>query len=381
MYSLIAVVAVLSACENSDIEKSKEPSPDDECLTVRGLNNGKVIDGQYIIAVNQTETSNGRMEDITRSIISRNKLDDERILRVSDGTLRSMVMKLSKAEANALSEDDDVLFIEQDRVVSICACFTVIEPRSITWSVEKVGFDNGTGKTAWIVDTGIDLDHPDLNVDKVRSKSFIDSQSSANDENGHGTHVAGIIGALNNRVGLMGVASGATLVGLKVLDTEGEGLMSTVIAALAYIRRNAKPGDVVNLSLGVDKTSSILDREIQGLANSGIYFAIAAGNDGKPARNYSPARVSGENIYTVSAIDSLGRFARFSNYGSDVVDYAAPGVRIISSYKNGRYAVMSGTSMAAPHVAGLLLISNGKLRTSGFAVNDPDNQPDPLAHW
>ncbi|MBA4056291.1 MAG: peptidase S8, partial [Marivirga sp.] len=93
------------------------------------------------------------------------------------------------------------------------------------------------------------------------------------------------------------------------------------------------------------------------------------------------ARVSGKNIYTVSAIDSLGRFARFSNYGSDVVDYAAPGVRIISAYKNGTYAIMSGTSMAAPHVAGLLLISNGKLNTSGFAVNDPDNQPDPLAHW
>ncbi|MBA4058509.1 MAG: peptidase S8, partial [Marivirga sp.] len=222
---------VFVACENADVEKINEPQTDDECLTVRGLNNGKVIEGQYIIAINHPEGSNGRVEDATRALINRNKITDNRIVRVSDGALRSIVMKLSKSEADALSKDADVLYFEQDRVVSICACFTVIEPRSITWSVEKVGFDNGVGKTAWIIDTGIDLDHPDLNVDKVRSKSFIQDQTSANDENGHGTHVAGIIGAMNNRFGLLGVASGATLVALKVLDTEGEGLMSTVIAA------------------------------------------------------------------------------------------------------------------------------------------------------
>ena len=116
------------------------------------------------------------------------------------------------------------------------------------------------------------------------------------------------------------------------------------------------------------------------MANRGILFSIAAGNESKAAVNFSPGRANGLNIFTVSAVDSLNRFASFSNFGNDVVDYAAPGVLIPSCFLNGRYAVMSGTSMAAPHVAGLLLVNGGKLTSSQTARNDPDGVPDPIVH-
>jgi subtilisin family serine protease len=264
----------------------------------------------------------------------------------------------------------------------MCTCLEVTEPRNLTWNIRKTGYGNGTNfgtKTAWIVDTGVDLDHPDLSVDAQRSRSFIAGQPSADDENGHGTHVAGIIGALNNRVGLLGIASGAKIVSLKVLDQIGEGRLSNTIAAVAHINGNGRAGDVVNMSLGGEGTSPALDREIRAAAEKGIFFAIAAGNEGQPARNFSPGRVNHPNVFTVSAVDSTDAFASFSNYGNDVVDVAAFGVRVPSTYRNGRYAILSGTSMAAPHVAGLLLIRGKNLPTRGFARNDPDGQPDPIA--
>jgi subtilisin family serine protease len=246
--------------------------------------------------------------------------------------------------------------------------------------VDKVGYGDGSGKTAWIIDTGIDSEHPDLNVDKKRSRSFIEENTSFKDDNGHGTHIAGIIGALNNNFGILGVASGASLVSLKVLDANGDGKLSALLNALTYLRLHARAGDVVNISVGFPEVSQILEKEIQSLANRGVYFAIAAGNESGEANLYSPARTVGKNIYTVSAVDSLNRFADFSNYGNDVVDFAAPGVRITSTYTEGRYAILSGTSMAAPHVAGILLINNGRINSTGHSLNDPDGTADVLAH-
>jgi subtilisin family serine protease len=145
------------------------------------------------------------------------------------------------------------------------------------------------------------------------------------------------------------------------------------------VNANGKPGDVVNMSIGEEEISGILDQQVKATAARGIFISIAAGNDNKEANLFSPARANAPNIYTVSAIDSLDRFASFSNFGNDVVDYAAPGVRILSTYTDGRYARMSGTSMAAPHVAGLLLINNGVLHSAGTALNDPDGTADRIA--
>ena len=179
----------------------------------------------------------------------------------------------------------------------------------------------------------------------------------------------------------MGVAAGATLVSLKVLDKNGSGKLSSVIQALGNVNTNGHAGDAVNLSVGEDSISTILDQQVQNTAARGIYIAIAAGNDKEPARNFSPGRVNGANIFTVSAIDSLDNFASFSNYGNDVVDYAMPGVRILSTYKGGKYAYMSGTSMATPHMTGLLLLKGNIIATSGHARNDPDGMADPIDHY
>jgi subtilisin family serine protease len=168
---------------------------------------------------------------------------------------------------------------------------------------------------------------------------------------------------------------------LRVLDKDGNGTVSSIIQALGYINSNAVAGDVVNLSLGEEVSSPTLIAQLQNTASKGIYIAIAAGNDNQPARNVSPANANGVNIYTVSAIDSTDKFASFSNYGNDVVDYAAPGVRILSTFSNGRYAYLSGTSMAAPHMAGLLLLKGKNFTTSGTAKNDPDGTADPIAHY
>ena len=135
------------------------------------------------------------------------------------------------------------------------------------------------------------------------------------------------------------------------------------------------------MSLGEDVTSLTMNQQVQFTASKGIYISIAAGNDHEPANKYSPGNANGTNIYTVSAVDSLDNFASFSNYGNDVVDYAAPGVKILSTYSNGRYAYLSGTSMAAPHVAGLLLLKGRGITSSGTANNDPDGVPDPIAHY
>ncbi len=279
-----------------------------------------------------------------------------------------------------LRQDSTFSIIEQDRIVAYGSCFQVVEPKTITWNVQRVGYGDGTGKTAWIIDSGIDFTHPDLNADSARSKSFINGVTSARDENGHGTHVAGIIGAKNNNYGVLGVASGANLVALRVFDKDGKGTLGSIIQALTYVNSNAKAGDVVNMSLGEDTVSTILDQAVQNTAAKGIYIAIAAGNDGKKASMYSPGRVNAKNIYTVSAVDTLDNFASFSNYGNDVVDFAAPGVKITSTYLNGKYAIMSGTSMATPHVAGLLLLKGSAVTSSGTAKNDPDGTPDPIAH-
>lgn len=385
---LIAGCAVLglllSSCKK---EKQDDNNSDpDECVESNAAESGNIIPGRYIIAYDPSSV-NGRtmsatsLQEKSKMILEEHAIPESRMQAVFGGEPGGFIATLSDNEVAALRNDVAIAAIEPDRVIALALCFTVAEPRLITWNITRVGYGNGIGKTAWIIDTGIDIDHPDLTVDVARSRSFITGETSVDDGNGHGTHVAGIIGGKNNTIGVLGVASGASLVSLRVLDDEGVGTLGAVIQALAYVNTNGKAGDVVNMSLGEEVSSPLLIQQVQNTANRGIYLAIAAGNDGEAANKYSPGNANGTNIYTVSAIDSLDRFASFSNYGNDVVDYAAPGVRVLSTYSNGRYAYLSGTSMAAPHVAGLLLLKGSNITTSGLAKNDPDGVADPVAHY
>ena len=383
---LFAMPALLwASCKKESTSNS--PREEEETCTQSFSANSISTEGRYIVAFDPSVISargmNARsIESTGETILSRNSIEAEAMKGQFVGEPGGFIAELTPQQVQSLRDDPSVSVVEQDRVISLATCFTVVAPRLVTWNINRVGYGDGAGKTAWVIDTGIDFEHQDLNVDRNRSKSFLPDNTSADDQNGHGTHVAGIIGAKNNSFGTLGVASGANLVSLRVLDGNGTGLLSYIIQALGYINQNASPGDVVNMSLGDDEgISTTLDMQVQATANRGVLIAIAAGNDNQAANKYSPARANGPNIFTVSAVDSLDNFASFSNFGNDVVDYAAPGVRILSAFHDNRYAYMSGTSMAAPHVAGLLLLRGKNLTYSGTARNDPDGSADRIAHY
>lgn len=232
----------------------------------------------------------------------------------------------------------------------------------------------GHSKWIWVVDTGIDLNHPDLNVKTgFYAKSFV-SGESPEDYRGHGTHVAGIAAAKNNTFGAKGIAYGATVVPLKVFPRSGGASDSRIAAALNWVYKYGIAGDIVNLSLGrhthpiVGKTS--VEACIEALAKKGIYVVISAGNDKTHARYKTPARINGPKIYTIAATQKSPYWwthtfaSNYSNYGKQPVDFAAPGSSIYSTYKNGGYRYMGGTSMAAPNFAGALLC--GTKRKKGY---------------
>jgi subtilisin len=377
----------LAACQ-SDQDADIGPSAD--CLVRASANNGQAIEGSYIVtyqpaAAPLPNAPNARIATQTAAtaveqLLQKNRIADPEMAVLDSGSETTFLAHLSPIDLARLQQDPSVRSVEQDRIMSICSCVDVATASTLSWNISGTGFGRGdrqTGKTVWVIDTGIDLDHPDLNVDRQRSISFLTGKT-ADDESGHGTHVAGIIGALNNGFGVTGIASGATLVSLRVLDAEGDGKVSTILQAINHVYRNGQPGDVVNMSLGGEGISASLERAIRQTADRGIFFAIAAGNEKKSVSSLSPARVDHANVFTVSAMDRSEQFASFSNYGPEV-DVCAYGVRIPSTYKNGQYATLSGTSMATPHVAGLLYIRGGTLPTRGYVKNDPDGKADPIA--
>ena len=247
------------------------------------------------------------------------------------------------------------------------------------WGIARVGglASYTGGKTAWVIDTGIDLDHEDLNVDVARSVNFVERESSPDDANGHGTHVAGTIAAKNNSVGVIGVAPGAKVVAVRVLNRRGSGTYSAIIAGVDHVAQNGANGDVANMSLG-GGYSQVLNDAVETAAMSGVKFVLAAGNESTDANTKSPASANGANIYTISSMTSTDNWSSFSNYSNPPVDYAEPGSSILSTYKGNGYSTLSGTSMASPHMAGILLATNGSPKTDGTVKNDPDGNPDPI---
>ncbi|QKF94481.1 peptidase S8 subtilisin-related protein [Fadolivirus algeromassiliense] len=213
-----------------------------------------------------------------------------------------------------------------------------------------------TNVVVFVVDTGIDATHQDLNVDATNSRNFINANPADwNDQNGHGTHVAGIIGAKDNTAGIVGVAPGVRVAAIRVLDANGSGYYSQIIAGLDYILqvKNTNPSirAIVNMSLG-GPGNTAFDTAVRRVVSGNIPVVVAAGNEGKNASTTSPARVV--EAITVGAYNSSNNImASWSNFGS-LVDVLAPGVNIDSTYFGNRYAVLSGTSMASPMVAGAI---------------------------
>ncbi|GAA4650771.1 hypothetical protein GCM10023116_30540 [Kistimonas scapharcae] len=248
------------------------------------------------------------------------------------------------------------------------------------WGVNRIGGSrDGMGKNAWVIDTGIDASHRDLTVGP--GANFVTKgKNTTHDENGHGTHVAGTIAALDNNHDVVGVAAGATVHPIRVLDRSGSGILDSVIAGIDYVAANATPGDCANMSLGARGFSQALQDAVVNAASRGIWFAVAAGNDGEHADNFTPAQVEHPYVLTVSAINSDDQFAAFSNFGNPPVDWAAPGVAIESTRSGGGTATYSGTSMATPHVCGIVMMQ-GAVNTDGYAIGDPDGSPDPIAHY
>jgi subtilisin family serine protease len=368
--------------------------------------NTQPIEGQYIVVFKDEDTQGkalgsdiSKLKEVRSKMFTDYKISKESVVGEYNRALKGFAAKLSDGQLADLKEDDRVDYIEEDQM------FTLAPPGSCSpwpgckdeddggdgggsnqvtpWGIDRVGGATASSGTAWIIDSGVDLDHPDLNVDESRSATFITSgkdSKSADDGNGHGTHVAGTIAALDNDTGVVGVAAGATVVGVKVLDSQGSGSYSGVINGIDYVAQNASSGDVANMSLG-GGTSDAVDDAVRNAADQGVYFTVAAGNDGDDANNYSPARVEYNNVWTISATDENDVFASFSNWSGPTdppVEYAAPGVDILSTWNDGSTNTISGTSMASPHAAGVLLVTGGNPTSNGSASNDPDGDPDPI---
>jgi len=251
----------------------------------------------------------------------------------------------------ALRTDQNVAYVELDGIATTAA-------QTLPWGIDKIDADvsstlagNGSGAIAnvdaYVIDTGIDTAHPDLNV--VEFKQY--ANGPPRDCNGHGTHVAGTIGARDDAAGVVGVAPGIRLHAIKVLNCAGSGSWSDVISGINYVAATTARPAVANMSLGGPQNTAV-DDAVKGAVAKGVFFGVAAGNDGADACGHSPAAAgTTSGVDTVAATDSSDTEASWSNYGN-CVDIWAPGVSIYSTYKSGSYATLSGTSMATPHVVG-----------------------------
>ncbi|KAF2203614.1 subtilisin-like serine protease-like protein PR1A [Delitschia confertaspora ATCC 74209] len=320
---------------------------------------GTVIPGKYIVKM-----KNEVAQDILEHAISLLQKQPEHIYGF--GSYKGFAGELSDAVVKIISALPGVEYIEKDAIVKHNFAEPELQDRSYTtqsgapWGLGRIShvtkgstsyvYDTSAGANtcAYIIDTGIYTAHPEFEGRATWLANYAGDGDNT-DGNGHGTHVAGTVGSKT-----YGVAKKTKLYAVKVLDADGSGSNSGVIAGINYAANDQKTrscpnGAVANMSLGGSKSTAV-NSAAASAVSAGLFMAVAAGNDGANAANYSPA--SEATVCTVGATDVNDKIASFSNYGS-VVDIFAPGVNILSTWNNGNTNTISGTSMATPHIAGL----------------------------
>jgi len=301
----------------------------------------------------------GTKEEVKENLIKKvggRKIKDLR-------SINGKVVYLSKKEMNALLASREILRIDDDvevfalaKPVKIQKAIKPQPPEVLPWGVDRIDAEKvwqtttGDPIKVAIIDTGVDVKHPDL-IDNLKGGvSTVSYTTSYNDDNGHGTHVAGIVGAIDNEIGVIGVAPKIDLYAVKVLDRRGSGYISDVIEGIEWVinQKKSQGGDwIINMSLGTSSDVKSFYDEIKKAYDAGITMVAAAGNTGGGV-TYPAAY---PEVIAVSATDENNQIASWSSRGPEV-DLAAPGVNIYSTYKGSTYKTLSGTSMAAPHVTG-----------------------------
>jgi subtilisin family serine protease len=328
-----------------------------------------IVAGDYIVVLADSTDPSATASDHARSY-------GARVGHIYQYALRGYSAHLSATAAARIAADSRVVSIQPDGMVTATA-------PSLPTGIDRVdadlsptaridGVDTGVDIDVAVIDTGVDLRHPDLNVLKGRAHDCTGGHN-ADDQNGHGTHVAGIVGARDNNTGVVGVAPGVRIWPVKVLDANGSGSFAQVICGIDYVTRHASRIEVANMSLGgngADGTcgsnTDALHEAICASVGAGVTYVVAAGNNSSNAVRTVPAAY--DEVITVSALadfdgqpggvggptcrfDYDDTLADFSNYGDDI-DLIAPGLCIRSTWLGGGYNTISGTSMASPHVAG-----------------------------
>ncbi len=266
----------------------------------------------------------------------------------------AVVMLPSNVPHSAIARIKGVKYAEPDAYAYATAKpVKPVLPQVLPWGIDRVNADvsktynTGDSVKVAIVDTGIDTAHPDLAANMKGGMSAVAYTTKYTDDNGHGSHVAGIVAALDNGIGVVGVGPNIDLYAVKVLNRKGSGYVSDIIEGLGWCQTNGI--DVVNMSLGTTADVQSLHDAIAALYASGTVIVAAAGNDGIGSAVNYPAAYS--EVIAVSATTRADDLAYFTCTGPEI-ELAAPGYSIYSTYKSGGYTTLSGTSMASPHVAG-----------------------------
>ncbi|MFF0368633.1 S8 family serine peptidase [Micromonospora sp. NPDC005087] len=347
--SVLVGVATLTLLAAATPALAAEPTG-----AIRAAGGDTAVADSYIVVFKDTAVSRGTVGDNADRLVGRH---GGTVARTYGAALRGFEIRVGAKAAARIAADPAVAYVEQNHTVSIAG--TQTNPPS--WGLDRIDQRNlplnssytypntASNVRAYIIDTGVLYGHNDFGGRAVSGFDAVDG-GSADDCNGHGTHVAGTVGGSS-----YGVAKGVQIVGVRVLNCQGSGTNAQVVAGIDWVTANAVKPAVANMSLGGGANSSI-DTAVTNSINSGVTYAVAAGNGNalgvrQNACNYSPARVA--SAITVGATQNNDAAASFSNFGT-CVDILAPGVNITSAWYTGSSATntISGTSMASPHVAG-----------------------------